>query len=83
MFDRNKHRESRLDWLREIRNVPCMDCGGRFPAVCMDFDHRPDEVKLFGIMRNYELKKETLEAEIAKCDIVCANCHHIRTADIR
>jgi hypothetical protein len=64
----------------EIKSAPCMDCGGTFPPVCMDFDHRPGEVKSAGVS---QLKKsasmEALLAEIAKCDLVCANCHRIRT----
>lgn len=59
-----------------------MDCGGRFPAVCMDFDHRPGEKKLFTVaamVGQHQTSKRVL-AEIAKCDVVCSNCHRIRTA---
>jgi predicted HNH restriction endonuclease len=46
----------------------------------MDFDHRPGETKAFEISQMLgKVSMETLEAEIAKCDIVCANCHRIRT----
>jgi hypothetical protein len=44
----------------------------------MDFDHVRGE-KLFGIAVNMNISWERLEAEIAKCEIVCANCHRIRT----
>ncbi len=65
--------------LNELRAKPCADCGGEFPPECMDFDHRPGEEKLFsvGVFRRIGLKK--LLAEIAKCDVVCANCHRLRT----
>lgn len=60
-----------------------MDCGGTFDPVCMDFDHRPGELKLFNIAawRQYSAKVTTakLLTEIAKCDVVCANCHRLRT----
>jgi hypothetical protein len=57
----------------------CADCGGKFPPVCMHFDHVPERgQKLFNIGNsNYAL--EVTKAEMAKCDIVCANCHAIRT----
>lgn len=60
---------------------PCMDCGGVFPQECMDFDHRPGEtkVKAVGTMVAHGHNKEKVYAEIAKCDLVCANCHRTRT----
>lgn len=61
----------------------CVDCGLRPKySQVLEFDHRPDEVKLFHIsdrMTNGTI--EDLLAEIAKCDIVCANCHRIRTVE--
>jgi len=61
----------------------CMDCGLRPKyAQVLEFDHRPDEDKLFHISdRMVSGTVEDLLAEIAKCDIVCANCHRIRTVD--
>jgi hypothetical protein len=46
----------------------------------MDFDHRPDEAKLFTISHGKgQYGEEKILAEIAKCDVVCANCHRLRT----
>jgi len=47
----------------------------------MQFDHRPDEDKKENIsdLVGLEVKWETILKEIAKCDLVCANCHAIRT----
>lgn len=62
-----------------LKNVPCQDCGGRFPPECMDFDHVRGE-KLFGIGANVsKVPLAKLMAEIEKCELVCANCHRIRT----
>lgn len=47
----------------------------------MDFDHRPGEEKLFTIASASEQPRAVLMAEIAKCDIICSNCHRIRTAE--
>lgn len=76
-----RRQQATLAWLRELRNVPCMDCGGVFPPWVMDFDHRDPTTKLFNVMSGKVLLKnrEVLELEIAKCDVVCANCHHART----
>lgn len=63
------------------KDVPCVDCGGRFPAVCMDFDHVSDD-KVAGIsqMIHSNFGIDSILAEIAKCEVVCANCHRLRTA---
>ena len=61
--------------------VPCMDCGMTFPPVCMDFDHRPNEEKLFDVGPNIGLNIARLRKEIAKCDVVCACCHRLRTQE--
>ncbi|HYK97286.1 MAG TPA: hypothetical protein VEU77_02725 [Candidatus Acidoferrales bacterium] len=78
-----RRQQAALDWLRELRRVPCMDCGGRFAPWVMDFDHRDPTDKLFDLgagKSSVMLKnRAVLEAEVAKCDIVCANCHRMRT----
>lgn len=47
----------------------------------MEYDHRPGEKKLFTIARMVVAQRswELIAAEIAKCDLVCANCHRYRT----
>ena len=70
-----------LEFLRELRNVPCMDCGERFEPHQMDFDHRDPATKLFQITDSEAMlmRRDRLLAEIAKCDVVCSNCHAART----
>lgn len=67
------------DLLVAAKARPCADCGRSWPAVCMNFDHVRG-TKLFGISSAVRWKSiEALQQEIAKCDIVCACCHRIRT----
>jgi hypothetical protein len=66
-------------FVHEQKNRPCTDCGHSFPYYVMQFDHVRGE-KLFNIGANYAgVTREKLIAEIEKCDVVCANCHAIRT----
>jgi hypothetical protein len=60
-----------------LREHPCVDCGETDPEV-LEFDHRGD--KKFGISRGLRERpwEEVLE-EMAKCEVVCANCHRRRT----
>jgi len=55
-----------------------MDCGNSFPPVCMDFDHRPGEEKIKEISKCKS--KAQVDVEVLKCDLVCSNCHRIRTS---
>ena len=73
-----KRQAERQEFLNEIKNVPCKDCGNSYPPYCMDFDHVDgDKSGNLSEMKSYSL--ERILAEIAKCEIVCANCHRIRT----
>lgn len=66
--------------VRAAKSRPCMDCGQTFPTYVMDFDHVRGE-KLFNVSQGYQQKRTLAEvaAEIEKCDVVCSNCHRIRT----
>lgn len=79
-----KHIAMKMAVMHGLKNVPCMDCHQRFPPECMDFDHRDPAQKSFGIMgRVPGLPLQKLLDEAAKCDVVCANCHRIRTKNNR
>lgn len=70
-----------IAYVIKAKDRPCMDCGGRFPAECMDFDRRDETVKLF-VLSSVAARHKPLvdiDAEMAKCDLICSNCHRIRT----
>ncbi len=72
-------------WYETIKSQPCTDCGGSFPICCMDFDHRIGTKKSYcvGTMVAHHYSMNLIEKEVAKCDLVCANCHRVRTRDRR
>ena len=67
--------------VRELKSVPCADCGQTFPFYVMDFDHSGSDVEKEGEVSSFVYHSGTsrLMAEVAKCQVVCANCHRIRT----
>jgi hypothetical protein len=67
--------------VREAKNRPCADCGVWYPHYVMDFDHRPGEKKRANltVLAQRGAPREVILAEIAKCDVVCSNCHRKRT----
>lgn len=76
---KQKKRELR-DLVRSIKeSTPCVDCNVSYPYWIMHFDH-VDDNKVGNVSRmiNNSGKVKVLE-EIAKCDLVCSNCHATRT----
>jgi len=45
----------------------------------MQFDHRDPATKTYEVTRIITRARSVILAEIAKCDIVCTNCHRDRT----
>ena len=57
----------------------CIDCKTKHPFYVLDFDHaRGNKVSNIGQMLDYFTIEDILK-EVAKCDIVCSNCHRERT----
>lgn len=88
------HREKRAEYQRkwyarhphvrrvfEAREQPCVDCGIELPPMIMEMDHVRGE-KEFSLaqarLTSRDITAERLEAEIAKCDVRCPNCHRMR-----
>lgn len=67
--------------VRATKDRPCADCGHRYPYYVMDFDHRDRALKSFDIGNANRVgrRPKAVQAEIEKCDVVCANCHRERT----
>jgi hypothetical protein len=72
-------RQRRKMKIRELKKDPCVDCEVNYPHYVMQFDHiNSDKVGDIGTMiSNYSW--QTVLDEIAKCELVCANCHAART----
>ena len=66
--------------MRTAKDRPCADCRGEYPYYVMQFDHRGDkEFTISAFLRERGMTLERILLEIAKCDVVCANCHAERT----
>ena len=71
----------RAEWLLSLKaGRPCTDCGLVFRPEVMQWDHLPGALKLGNISTDVRGRsREEILDEIAKCELVCANCHAIRT----
>ena len=74
-----KSKQEWYAWLRTQKERPCLDCGVAYPYYVMEYDHVRG-TKIADISQI--LKKgsgKQLKDELAKCELVCANCHRFRT----
>jgi hypothetical protein len=62
-----------------LRANPCVDCGEADPRV-LDFDHVTGKAALVSALVARGAPRARVEAEIAHCEVRCANCHRRVTA---
>lgn len=74
----DSRREAFNAWMDFLKSAPCTDCGGRFPTEAMDWDHVRGQ-KVMGIGYMNMAPRDRLCEELQKCELVCANCHRVRT----
>lgn len=75
--DRKKALVKKVQALKEAS--PCVDCGVSYPYYVMQYDHTGDD-KVMNVTRLVRSASwERTLAEIAKCELVCGNCHAARS----
>lgn len=62
-----------------LSNHPCLDCGEQ-DIIVLEFDHLRDKIADVSVLARGGYSLEKLKQEVAKCEVVCANCHRRRTA---
>ena len=74
-----KKRSDLRKWLYEQKEKsPCMDCGTCYPYYVMDYDHLKEKnMNISEIINSGSISR--LKTELGLCELVCANCHRIRT----
>ncbi len=66
--ENNKYKQS-------IKKLGCCVCCGEQRPEVLQFHHREPKDKLFSLYRSGSRDRNEIVAEIAKCDLMCANCH--------
>ena len=81
------YKKGKRDVIREKINqyklqAGCVDCGYDKHPHALELDHLPDSEKFraIGAMLSQYYTWEAIQKEMEKCEVVCANCHRIRTA---
>jgi hypothetical protein len=65
-----------------LLNHPCISCGEADPRV-LEFHHRHGKDRSVSELVAAGYSLATIQAEIDKCDVLCANCHRKLTMDER
>jgi hypothetical protein len=76
------YREPMIALIRAAKAVPCTDCGVSYPYYVMDLDHTRGEriFWLSDVTRRWrDFTYAMVVEELTKCDVVCSNCHRLRT----
>jgi len=75
----------RRELLNKIKmETGCIKCGYKEHPVALDFDHIDSATKEFTIGTAYtSVSLKRLYKEIDKCQVLCANCHRIKTFQSR
>lgn len=76
-FESRKTIKHFIKWYKEDKG--CADCGGKFDSHVLDFDHLYDKSFNLANFKTHTNSLERVKEEIAKCDVVCSNCHRVRT----
>jgi hypothetical protein len=76
-----KRRLGTAEFIRSLKhNKLCVDCETQHPYWRLDFDHRDGKtINVSLIASRKHWGKERILEEVAKCELVCANCHRLRT----
>jgi hypothetical protein len=74
---KKRRREALRSWVQEYKaDLACSACGETHP-VTLEFHHREPGEKEFtvGEAAQHRWSRRKVESEIAKCELLCANCH--------
>ncbi len=79
--NRHTRRLALMKYITELKtNAACIDCKENLHFAAMDFDHvRGKKVGPVGKLVHELVPLAVLKEEIAKCELVCSNCHRVRT----
>lgn len=73
---RDKFKQERRRYLWAYKKTRGCQCCREKHVACLEFHHRDESTKSFNVMiGGLSVSMETLQAELAKCDVLCANCH--------
>lgn len=77
-----QYRQERVAYIQAIKmDSGCEICGYNEHPTALEFDHIDPSTKRDKVSNLMGNSYEVIDAEIAKCRVLCSNCHAIHTND--
>jgi hypothetical protein len=73
------HQQRNINIINQFKEQPCVYCGQQYPSYNMQMDHINPAHKLSNISQLKSSKVEILHQELAKCQVLCAVCHRLKS----
>ena len=77
------YQEASLARVNALKGGGCQDCGAKLPPSKLHWHHRDPLAKVREVARMVSCARKTIDAEIAKCDLLCEPCHVERHRQMR
>ena len=77
------YRRRSKEYIRACKEIASCSVCEESRAACLDYHHRDPSTKKFAIQDSRGRSIKTIAVEMAKCDVLCANCHRILHAQER
>ena len=68
-------RDRKAQHIRDRKSRPCTDCGVEYDWWVMQYDHVDPSTKEYEASKLSRRSWDTINTELNKCEVVCANCH--------
>ena len=79
IYKRKARKRNRVFVSNHLKEHPCVDCG-EYNILVLEFDHvRGKKRKCVANLVGSAVSLATMQKEIDKCDVRCANCHRKKT----
>jgi len=73
---------AKFDYIQQYKlEKGCSVCGYNETPEALDLDHVNREEKKFALSDAWKYKWQTIHEELAKCVVLCANCHRKKTVE--
>ena len=72
-----KRKKRRVQWLTDLKKTLCCEICGEHRPACLDFHHTNPNEKDRNISSTLGWSIGRIEREIAKCKVLCSNCHRV------
>lgn len=76
-YSKIPRREKERNWIKSLKENKCCERCGFDNHKALQWHHKNPKDKTFNIADAIRYSRQDILDEIAKCELICANCHQI------